>query len=386
MVSVALICLALLIGSSVAHSHAHGHSHSHSHSHDSHDDHHGHSHGHAHGPNPTARPSGSQAQADLDALLAGVPVEAKALGATLLISLAPLAILGLVPIASAREDAPLLRVLLAFAAGGLLGDVFLHLLPHAQASGGTGGAHGGHSHGDHAEGHAHSLADISVGMWVLAGIAIFLVIEKLVRAIHGGDAAAAGGSHSHSHSHAHTDAAARKKKDDDADSSDASSSKAAKAAAAPTTPAKSGGFKVHGWLNLVADFSHNFTDGLAIGASFRSGVGLTTTVAVLLHEVPHEIGDFAILLQCGLTKYQAMAAQATTAIGALLGTWVGLWAGDLAGATACVLPLTAGGFVYIALVSVFPSLLQPASLFQSLCEIIALALGIALMTFIALTE
>jgi zinc transporter 7 len=151
-------------------------------------------------------------------------------------------------------------------------------------------------------------------------------------------------------------------------------------------PATGGGFKVHGWLNLVADFSHNFTDGLAIGASFRSGVGLTTTVAVLLHEVPHEIGDFAILLQCGLSKYQAMAAQATTAIGALLGTWVGLWAGDLAGATACVLPLTAGGFVYIALVSVFPSLLQPASFVQSLCEIVALALGIALMTFIALTE
>jgi zinc transporter 7 len=143
---------------------------------------------------------------------------------------------------------------------------------------------------------------------------------------------------------------------------------------------------VHGWLNLVADFSHNFTDGLAIGASFRTGVGATTTIAVLLHEVPHEIGDFAILLQCGMSKKQAMLAQATTAIGALLGTWVGLWAGELTGAGACVLPLTGGGFIYIALVSVFPSLLQPASFLQSVLEIAALAAGIGLMTLIALFE
>lgn len=59
-----------------------------------------------------------------------------------------------------------------------------------------------------------------------------------------------------------------------------------------------------GYLNLAADFTHNFTDGLAIGASFLVGpaVGFVTTLTILLHEVPHEIGDFAILVQSGCTK------------------------------------------------------------------------------------
>ena len=58
------------------------------------------------------------------------------------------------------------------------------------------------------------------------------------------------------------------------------------------------------YLNLVADCSHNFTDGLAIGASFlvNRNVGLITTLTILLHEVPHEIGDFAILVKSGCTK------------------------------------------------------------------------------------
>lgn len=62
--------------------------------------------------------------------------------------------------------------------------------------------------------------------------------------------------------------------------------------------------KVAGYLNLAADFTHNVTDGLAIGASFLAGrnVGIITTVTIFLHEIPHEIGDFAILLQSGCSK------------------------------------------------------------------------------------
>ena len=64
------------------------------------------------------------------------------------------------------------------------------------------------------------------------------------------------------------------------------------------------GIKVSGYLNLAADFTHNFTDGLAIGASYlvSRNVGLVTTLTILLHEVPHEIGDFAILVQSGCSK------------------------------------------------------------------------------------
>lgn len=64
------------------------------------------------------------------------------------------------------------------------------------------------------------------------------------------------------------------------------------------------GFKVAAYLNMAADFSHNFTDGLAIGASFlaSTAVGVITVITVLVHEIPHEIGDFAILVQSGFTK------------------------------------------------------------------------------------
>lgn len=65
-----------------------------------------------------------------------------------------------------------------------------------------------------------------------------------------------------------------------------------------------GEIKVAGYLNLAADFTHNFTDGLAIGASYLVGqnVGIITTITILLHEVPHEVGDFAILVQSGCSK------------------------------------------------------------------------------------
>ena len=69
-----------------------------------------------------------------------------------------------------------------------------------------------------------------------------------------------------------------------------------------------GDIKVAGYLNLAADFTHNFTDGLAIGASYLAGrnVGIITTVTILLHEVPHEVGDFAILVQSGCSKKKVL--------------------------------------------------------------------------------
>ena len=80
--------------------------------------------------------------------------------------------------------------------------------------------------------------------------------------------------------------------------------------------------KVAAYLNLAADFTHNFTDGLAIGASFLRGpaVGYLTTLSILLHEIPHEIGDFAILIQSGCGKRKAIMLQLVTAVGALSGT------------------------------------------------------------------
>merc|ERR1711878_64627 len=85
---------------------------------------------------------------------------------------------------------------------------------------------------------------------------------------------------------------------------------------------------ISGVLNLVADAFHNFTDGLAIGASFMAGnpAGWTTTVVILFHEIPHEIGDYAILIQSGVPPLKAIFMQSLTAIAALAGCLVALFA------------------------------------------------------------
>ena len=69
--------------------------------------------------------------------------------------------------------------------------------------------------------------------------------------------------------------------------------------------------KLGGYLNIIADFTHNITDGLAIASSFYASptVGATTTVAIFFHEVPHEVGDFALLIQNGFSKRAAIGAE-----------------------------------------------------------------------------
>lgn len=278
-----------------------------------------------------------------------------AMGSTLLISAAPFFILFFVPLDNTEQKQPLLKILLAFASGGLLGDAFLHLIPHATVSESPHSHSHSHSHGEE-EHHAH---DMSVGLWVLAGIVTFLMVEKMVRILKGG----------HGHSHAKTET---KNKKNGKETKEAQSE-----------------IKVAGYLNLAADFSHNFTDGLAIGASYLAGnnVGIVTTITILLHEVPHEIGDFAILVQSGCTKRKAMWLQLTTALGAVAGTAISLLANDASGSLAAswILPFTAGGFIYIAMVSVIPELLDDPKprLSQSILQVLALLGGVYMMVLIA---
>lgn len=306
----------------------------------------------------------------------------QAVGATLLISAAPFLILFLIPVQSnSDQHQNLLKVLLSFASGGLLGDAFLHLIPHAlEPHSHHGDGDHGHSHASeesHDHGHSHGAAHghmMSVGLWVLGGIIAFLVVEKFVRLLKGG--------HGHSHGHSH---AAAKEKDSDGEEEKEQKKEEEKV---PKKEEKKGtDIKVSGYLNLAADFTHNFTDGLAIGASFlvSPAVGAVTTLTILLHEVPHEIGDFAILVQSGCTKRKAMCLQLLTALGALAGTACSLLAeGVGAAATAWILPFTAGGFVYIATVTVLPELLAGRSSFgQSLMEILALLFGVGMMVLIA---
>ena len=88
-----------------------------------------------------------------------------------------------------------------------------------------------------------------------------------------------------------------------------------------------GDIAISGYLNLFANVVDNFTHGLAIGGSYKSSVrlGHLTTLAIMLHEVPHEISDFAILLSAGFDRWGAAKAQILTASGSLLGMLVGFY-------------------------------------------------------------
>ncbi|PAV57916.1 hypothetical protein WR25_23820 [Diploscapter pachys] len=397
-----------------SHDHAHDHgSHSHSHSHDSHGHSHGHddaSHAHSHS-NSEHREKRSTHKAPVsiddykfEGKLAFLNDPATRLyvfsiGSTLLISIAPFFILTFIPIqANTADSESLLKVLLSFGSGGLLGDAFLHLIPHAAPAGEDGHSHShSHSHAAGSHGHSHGHGDMRVGGWVLGGIIAFLTVEKLVRILKGND-----GGHGHSHGHSHAHAAEKKeekktkdtkkkaKKSDDESTGDEKEEKEEKHEHGGN---EVGGIKVTAYLNLVADFTHNFTDGLAIGASFIAGtkVGIITMITILFHEIPHEIGDFAILIQSGYSKRKAMMVQLLTALGAMSGCLLSLYSADPssladAATSSWVLPFTAGGFIYIATVSVIPELLENSSGWQSVKEIIALLIGIAMMYLIALYE
>ncbi|XP_065647400.1 zinc transporter zipt-7.2 isoform X2 [Hydra vulgaris] len=301
--------------------------------------------------------------------------------ATAVISAAPFFILFFVPINSnSEENKPFLKVLLAFASGGLLGDALLHLIPHAISPHSHGGESHSHSH-NHFEGHDHS-SDMLVGMWVLVGLITFLVVEKLVRHVKG----------DHGHSHALNNKTDKKKNDEDKETKDKENTKKKETSdkeKKKVVDVKKEDIKVTAYLNLAADCTHNFTDGLAIGVSFlvNRNVGLITTLTIFLHEIPHEIGDFAILVQSGCTKRKAMALQLFTAVGAFAGCICGLLAEGLgAAASSWILPFTAGGFIYIATVSVIPELLEETNIKQSIKEILALLVGVLLMVFIATME
>mmetsp|Transcript_9755 Transcript_9755/g.12393 ORF Transcript_9755/g.12393 Transcript_9755/m.12393 type:complete len:368 (-) Transcript_9755:307-1410(-) len=258
-----------------------------------------------------------------------------ALLSTGLISLAPNLLLLLFPNYNYQKGSTILTIGQCLAAGGLLGDVFLHTLPHSLEDGNGNGE--------------------KIGLTVLLGFTAFLIMDIVVRSFGGG-----GGCHSHS-SHC---ASQNKEKENATDGS--------------TVPGGGKRFLSSSvLLNLTADSLHNFTDGLAIGASYAASATTLTkdsdvftllkshgglaSLSILLHEIPHELGDFAVLVSNGFSRNEALMAQFGTALAAFCGTIVGLFA-----ATAveegigfdALLPFTCGGFVYLACVTILPEVLE----------------------------
>ena len=143
-------------------------------------------------------------------------------------------------------------------------------------------------------------------------------------------------------------------------------------------------------INVLGDAVHNFIDGLVIGASYLVSptLGVSTTMAVLLHEIPQELGDFGILIHSGLSVRRALLVNLGSASVAIIGTALSLSAGAVAkeSVTTILVPLTAGGFVYLAAADLIPELQHDRSLRALIAQTFLISLGIAVMGLLTLVE
>jgi len=143
------------------------------------------------------------------------------------------------------------------------------------------------------------------------------------------------------------------------------------------------------YMNLFGDAVHNFIDGLIIAGSYIANLplGIATTLAVIFHEIPQEIGDFGILLYGGFKKSRALLFNFLTAITAILGALVSLSLGFyLENFTIFLVPFAAGGFIYIAGSDLIPELHKEVKPLKSAVELIAFILGILVLLSLTFLE
>ncbi|EHH66394.1 zinc transporter ZIP5 isoform X1 [Macaca fascicularis] len=312
--------------------------------------------------------------------------------AVLLLSLpSPLSLL-LLRLLEPRLLRPLLGFLGALAVGTLCGDALLHLLPHAQE-------------GRHAGPGGLPEEDLGPGLSVLGGLFLLFVLENMLGLLR--------------HRGLRPRCCRRKRRDLETRNLDPENGSGmalqplqaapelgaqgqreqnSQHPPAPAPPGHQGHSHGHQggtditWMVLLGDGLHNLTDGLAIGAAFSDGFssGLSTTLAVFCHELPHELGDFAMLLQSGLSFRRLLLLSLVSGAlglgGAVLG--VGLSLGPVP-LTPWVFGVTAGVFLYVALVDMLPALLRPPEPKPTphvLLQGLGLLLGGGLMLAIALLE
>lgn len=213
-----------------------------------------------------------------------------------------------------------LPTLIAFAAGALLGDVFLHLIPElAESDRGL---------------------DLTASFGLLGGLGLFFVLEKVLHWHH---------AHVPSEEVLHPVAA----------------------------------------TNLVGEALHNFIDGgIVVGAFLVDpGLGIATALAVALHEIPQELGDFAILIHAGLKPRRALLLNLLSSMAALLGAAAALLlAKAFAGFEHILVAVTAGGFIYIASTDLLPELHKEPEAGKSLVQLLGIVAGVAVMASLLLLE
>jgi zinc and cadmium transporter len=248
-----------------------------------------------------------------------VSVWASSLGAVAAVSALSL-VGGLTLVLRPRTLDRALLGLIAFAAGALLGDAFLHLLPEIAES--------------------ETGFDLTASLSLLGGVIAFFVLEKVLHWHH---------AHFPREEHVHPVAV----------------------------------------TNLVGDGLHNFIDGSIVAGSFlvSTKLGIATTVAVVLHEIPQELGDFAILVRAGLKPRRALMLNLLTALAAIAGAVVTLvLASTGEGIERVLVPLTGGAFVYIASTDLLPELHKEPQMGRSFVQLAGVLAGVGVMASLLLFE
>ena len=244
----------------------------------------------------------------------------------------------LVPDAAGRR---LLPHFISYATGALLGAALLALLPEAMEGVGPQGAH-------------------AIGAALLVGLGVFFVIEKLVLWWH-----THGNGQGHAHEHGHNDGHAHGH-DHGHDHGHHEGHEHGRAAAS-------------GVLVIIGDSVHNALDGVLIAAAFLTSfpLGLVTTFAVAAHEIPHRVGDFAILVHSGMSRGRALVMNMATGLTSIIGGVAAYFGLQRAiGALPYALALAAAGFLYIAVAGLIPGLHRRADPRTSLAQVILMGLGV----------
>ncbi len=216
---------------------------------------------------------------------------------------------------------------ISFSAGALFGDAFIHLMPEIIKEQGFG---------------------LEVSFYLLLGILIFFILEKIVHFQQ---------YHCHGAECEHElEEGVHKSKNP----------------------------KIHSfaYMSLIGSSLHNFIDGTIIAASYLVSfpIGLATTIAVVLHEIPHELGDFSILVHGGFTKGKALFINFISALISLLGiAFTFMLSSNANSLVNIILPLATGGFIYVAGSDLIPELHKHSGLKTSVIQVLAFILGILIM-------
>ncbi|WP_218132036.1 ZIP family metal transporter [Undibacterium oligocarboniphilum] len=140
-----------------------------------------------------------------------------------------------------------------------------------------------------------------------------------------------------------------------------------------------------GWMILVGDGMHNFTDGILIAAAFLANpeLGLVTALAIIAHEIPQEIGDFIVLLNAGFSRMRAYLYNLACSLLGVIGGILGYFTLEKAsGMIPYVLVFASSGFIYIAVSDLMPQMQRRATLRETVPQVLLIALGIMLVLFV----